>query len=65
MLMLLLTLSTQAGHALSFYPEKGRTEILTPPPPFHSCIDYHVSSTEIQVQIDKKMNETGPYDEDM
>lgn len=54
MLMLLLTVSTRAGQALSSYPEKGRTEIFIPPP-FNSCIDYYVSSTEIKVQIDKKI----------
>lgn len=33
--------------------------------PFHSCIDYHVSSTGIQIEIDTQVNETGSYHQDI
>lgn len=61
--MLPLTLSPQTGQeALSSDPEKGRSELLIFFFLWSSCIDCHVSSTEIQACIDKKMNETGPDD---
>lgn len=62
-LMLLLPLSTQAGHDFSYCFEiRIRKSLFFSP---FLCINYHMWSTDIQFGIDTKMNETGPCDQEV